>query len=783
MPENPQQACSSARDRALTNSRPDSLGAQPTDHGRFNVSTFQRFNVFLLSFFLSFPLALLADDVGDISADASAIYTGNTYHGYAEIRVDLQNRSHDKAHTVTLVFPDTAFGDNGNSVRSLSRTVTLAPESLQTVSLLRPPLPSRGDGSIRVEVDDGHEGKIPAPNANSHCDYYSSGDQTATVFTSRGVNDNAVEHLFNANQSAFTAAMAVGPPDAPAPGMQPTTWMPDTTSMGRPYRPTNWLDLDYATPQPVDKIVVYNTQARRLQGSITLIGVQGTNLATFSMSSGKKSAGSAGWLEEYDLTAPSAPVKTVRLNFGATIAYNIAIDAVQISGPSGSQWASDARASSDNSAQASAYTRGGRSGDPVESLRAETAVTDWSATWLAYSPFDAIVLAGTDLASMSPAVLNAIGNFLQAGGNVVLFGASDLPAAWHPWESHKLDGGVQYRIGFGRCFLFGSENPASLDRHTIQTLRATVRQSALYWQSLPQDINAGEAVLPVHGNARAPARSTVLIMLIFVVVIGPVNLILLSRLKRRIWMLWTIPAISFATTMLVFVYSLLREGITPDTRICGLTLLDQTSHHAATFGGESFYCPLTPGGGLKFDYETEATPLVSVDNYRSGSTRDVDWSQSQHFVHGWVSARVPVYFHLRRSGTSRERVEVSNANGSLQIVNGLGAPIRSLWLADANMNFYEANNVPAGQKTGLITAKQSQALERSGPDGLKRDLGFGVATARDLGDGAQKYLLPNTYIAVLDGNPFVENALTSNPNPKRTKSVAVVFGILENSHQ
>ncbi|HEX3626420.1 MAG TPA: hypothetical protein VH280_13465 [Verrucomicrobiae bacterium] len=734
---------------------------------------------FSVFFFLLSCFGAFGDDVGDISADASAIYTGNTFHGYAEIRVDLQNRSHSKAHTVTLTFPNNSYASGGNSIRSLSRTVTLAPESVQSVSLLRPPLPSGGDGSIRVEVDDGHAGQIHAPNANSHCGFYSSSDESPTVFISRSLNDSAIEHLFNANQGAFTASMAVGPPDAPGPGPQPTTWMPDN----RAGMQTNWLELDYATAQPIDKVVVYNTQHRRshLQGTVTLIGTQGTNIATIPMTSGKQTSGAAGWLEEYDLNKPSAPVKTVRLNFGRSAPF-IAIDAVQISGPSGSQWAADARASSDNSARASAYAPGSGA-NQLESLRAETAVTEWSETWLAYSPFDAIVLADSDVAAMSPAVFNAIANFLQAGGNIVLFGTSDLPAAWHPWNTRKVDGGVEYEIGFGHCYVFGTENPASLDRSAIQTLRSAVRESALYWQSLPQDSGAGESALPIHETTKVPARSTVLVMFLFVLTIGPANLFVLSRIKRRIWVLWTIPAISLATTMLIFVYSLLREGVTPDTRICGLTVLDQVSHHAATFGGESFYCPLTPGGGLKFDYETEATPLVNIQNYQGGASREVDWSQSQHFTSGWVSARVPAYFHLRRSGTSRERIVLSTENGSLQIVNGLGAPIRSLWLADAKMNFYQANNVPAGQKTGMIPAKQSQPLDQSGPTGLRRDLGFGAVGADKLGSGAQRYLMPNTYIAVLDENPFLENGLSAHSSPKRTKSIAVIFGILENSQK
>ena len=68
----------------------------------------------------------------------------------------------------------------------------------------------------------------------------------------------------------------------------------------------------------------------------------------------------------------------------------------------------------------------------MESLRAESSVPEWSEKWLAYSPFDIIVLGAADMSSMSPAVLSAIGNYLHAGGMCVLFDETDLPAAWHP---------------------------------------------------------------------------------------------------------------------------------------------------------------------------------------------------------------------------------------------------------------------------------------------------------------------------------------------------------------
>jgi hypothetical protein len=625
-------------------------------------------------------------------------------------------------------------------------------------------------------VDGRHEGEIRAPNANNHCNYSYHGGQMATVFISRSLDYDAVAHVFQAaNGGAFTASKATGAPDAiGSSGYQPNCWMPDTRTYGR----ANWLELSYSPAQVANKIVVYSTQPFPGSATVALTGASGTNLATLSMGSGRTSMTRASWQTEFSLpSATTEPVKTVRLDFGKTSPYSISIDAVNIAGPTGSQWASDAHASSDNSASASSYVPGGANADAVQSIRAESPVSDWSENWLAYSPFDAVVINEGDFGGLPPAVLGALGDYVHAGGNLVLFGKTDLPALWHAVKTRKLRNGMVCDIGFGNVFTFSAENASALDAQSVQRVREAVRDSVRYFQNLPDEGGAANSAMPVVENLKIPTRGIVIIMLAFVVIIGPVNMIYLNRIKRRTWMLWTIPAISFATTLLVFAYSLLREGITPDTRIAGLTVIDQASHHAATIGGEAFYCPLTPSGGLHFDFATEATPLVSV-GYGSGTTREVDWTQSQHFQHGWVSARVPVHFHLRKPETRRERIQVLNEGGKLQVVNSLGAPIKTLWMADQDMNVYQAENVAAGEKGGLISSKKSQYSEKSGVNGLLRDLTF-AARPDSLNDNVGRYLLPNSYIAVLEGNPFIENALGSAASPKRTRSSSVVFGIMD----
>ncbi len=728
--------------------------------------------------FLIFNFALLisaaraAEQFGDISVEPHAMFTGNTFHGYAEMRVQLENRSHTKTHTVTITYPHNAY-NNGNSLSRLARTVKLQPDAREIVSLLQPPLPAQGDGQIRVEVDGYHEGEVHAPNANNHCNEnygYRGNNHLPTVFVSRSLDFDAIGRVFNSGKGvAFTAEMATGAPDAVGSGYQANSWMPDTRRGGA----ANWLELEYDSPEAIEQVSIYNCISPTKTGNVILIGVSGTNLTTLPLAGAKITSRRGGWVTEITFPLTSEPVKTVKLDFGKTPPYNISVDAVEVSGTNDTHWASTARASSDNSASATSYAPTATE-NIIATLRAESAVADWSENWLAYTPFDAIVISQADLSVLTPGVSSALTDYLYAGGNIFVAGGTSLPAAWHASLKKNLPDGVISVIGFGTTF--AAEHFTAMDQGSAQKIREVVRDEARYWQNLPADSGAANNVLPVVENLKVPTRGIVVIMLAFIIVIGPVNIIWLNRRKRRTWMLWTIPVISFATTMLVFAYSLLREGITPDTRIAGLTVLDQAAHRAATTGAEGFYCPLTPSGGLTFESGTEATPLVST-GYGSGSSREVDWTQSQHLTRGWVSSRVPAHFHLRKSETRRERIQIVNENGKLSLINSLGVSIKTVWYADADMKIFEAHNVPAGQKSELLVATlEPTPAKQTGGKGLLLDLGF--ATHTD-GLNPARYLLPNTYVAMLDGNPFIENALGAASKPKRTKTSAVLFGILE----
>ena len=102
------------------------------------------------------------------------------------------------------------------------------------------------------------------------------------------------------------------------------------------------------------------------------------------------------------------------------------------------------------------------------------------------------------------------------------------------------------------------------------------------------------------GGGQVPVRGMFMLMLAFAILVGPANYFFCARKNKRIWMLWTSPALSALFIGVVFAYALLSDGIRPWGRSVVVTLLDEKSHMAATLGTTAWYAPMGAGSGLQF---------------------------------------------------------------------------------------------------------------------------------------------------------------------------------------
>ncbi len=409
-------------------------------------------------------------------------------------------------------------------------------------------------------------------------------------------------------------------------------------------------------------------------------------------------------------------------------------------------------------------------------VRAEHDIRMWSTHWLGYSRYDGIMMQVADWTTAPEAVKTALVSYVKTGGTLTLLGNPEDFSYQCVVQTEARDNMIIYAGGFGRLIVIPVDDVNALNTFHLNYLIDDWRITQLPFGQINNETAANNA-FPIIDGFDMNLKAFLWFMLIFVVLAGPLNLFILHRHNKKIWLVWTFPLIALLTAASVFGFALLSEGLDADVKISGVTLLNQTEHEAVTLGMAAFYCRMTPSDGLRFSYQTELTPLVSRGYSRSGAARTIDLTGEQHFTSGWITARVPAHFMVRKIEKRRERLQVIwQSDGRPIVVNGLGAPIDRLFLADTQGKVYSGHQIPVGASVILDDAfahvNPSIPLEK-----FLRPTYIAFAKNRQLEwllNKEQTYVTPNTYIAQIDGCPFIEKGLT---DPDNLELSAIVFGV------
>jgi len=408
--------------------------------------------------------------------------------------------------------------------------------------------------------------------------------------------------------------------------------------------------------------------------------------------------------------------------------------------------------------------------NPLSLVIASEPVGAWSQNWLSYSRYNGILLASGEWETMPAGVKGALLEYVRCGGSLLAVGDNVESGARYFEVSDERIFRTEH-TGFGRFVTTTRRDISAWTGGDWDVLKEGWTGTSRNLAS-PRDIKDANDWFPVIDDLTIPVRGLLVIVLVFTIVVGPVNVFVLSRKKRQIWLLWTVPAMSVVTSVVVFGYATLAEGWSGYSRVESMTLLDENARLASTVGVAAFYCPLTPRDGLHFDYETECTPQVERNVWSGGSARAVDWSADQHLSSGWVKSRVPSHFKLRKSQMRRERIVFSREGDSYAALNGFGVDVETLYYCGPDGRVYTAKDVAPGAKVSLERAAGVREPNAVSPtEFFERDWHAGVI---ELDTQPTKYLRPNSYLAVVAEPLFVERPLKK---VKRETVKGVVYGI------
>jgi hypothetical protein len=269
--------------------------------------------------------------------------------------------------------------------------------------------------------------------------------------------------------------------------------------------------------------------------------------------------------------------------------------------------------------------------------------------------------------------------------------------------------------------------------------------------------------LPIPGVGEVRARSFLVILFVFAVLVGPANFAFLKRRGRQALLVLTAPLVSLAFVLLLGIYVVAAEGFGVHTRVASLTILDQARQQSVTRAVVSSYAAgRAPSSGLSFSRDTAVFPVTAAG---LPETLELDYSRTQHFTEGLLQSRTPANVESIAVGSARQRLLVTRAGTGLEVVNGLGATIRTLTVRDAATSYALASPLAEGGRATLqaVGAVLPSLVDTLHPAALRFD-----AIARER--------RPGSYVAVLDRSPFVEAGVT---DPEERDSAHVVLGFLE----
>jgi hypothetical protein len=329
----------------------------------------------------------------------------------------------------------------------------------------------------------------------------------------------------------------------------------------------------------------------------------------------------------------------------------------------------------------------------VRLARAEPEVQAWPTDWQFYGGFEGVALTADELAALPAEALGALVRYAECGGAVVVFGAVPVPAGWEQMPLSESRGLAVREVGFGRWVGVPAAASPALTEEQVGGLREVLRARLLSTTEVTAALNRR----PVVARATLPLKGTAAFVFLFALLAGPVNLWVLIRLKRRVWMLWTIPVLGLAFSVAIVVYYLLGEGVAPRGRLQVVTLLNESTRRATSLGVEGLYCPLPPRGGVAYEADWE----VTAGSSGRWQARELDLTNALCFRRGWVRSRVPANFALRGSRHAAERLPLRFENGRVVAVNGLGAPIEFLRVATADGQVWEARDLEPGAEAVL----------------------------------------------------------------------------------
>jgi len=349
-----------------------------------------------------------------------------------------------------------------------------------------------------------------------------------------------------------------------------------------------------------------------------------------------------------------------------------------------------------------ASPEGGRSGSgstggsSSSSASMELAVVDaaaWPADWRVWEPFSQVVMSDREFRALDGARRAALLDWVGLGGALSLY--PPFAAANPPTETTGS--------AWGSGVIRSVANALNEDK-TIQPDDAPAK--SFHQRLVNEAITASTP--PGVGEAYALSRGSVgitLFLLLFGILIGPVNLLVFAPPQRRHRLFVTVPLIALAASAVLALVIIWRDGFGGAGVQRGLVILLPGENKAVVFQNQLSRTGVLFASRFAFPSDTRLL-LPSAAPTPGGNNREKAFARDEASVSGaWFASRQRQQHLMERITPTRARVELVGGGGGADappiVQSSVGAALRDFRYRDSAQRLWGADEVTPGQKVTL----------------------------------------------------------------------------------
>lgn len=446
--------------------------------------------------------------------------------------------------------------------------------------------------------------------------------------------------------------------------------------------------------------------------------------------------------------------------------------------------------------------------------------------WIAYSQYEMLMYYDSTFKSMPEAVQNAIMDYVRAGGNLVIIGDIGFPEDLRN-ISGNLSVGIVMKgsLGFGGLMYLKNNIFDYIIPYVEKEQNRSYSNNRRAYRKEPAEVIPEPIQKVFKGNIKAKTESesanktkpkieadkllSVLssfvadgnnkrfseddfratnvlneyrdkydrmashsllgyLVIFFAIVLGPLNYWILNKYDKKILVFVTTPVIALICCLLVFGYDLIFEAWRFDIFRQSVTILYQEDNTAITSGGEVFISGRSRNNCLEFPLGSVVIPYTSGREFETGGSlmREVRLENVQKYTENWIRAKKPLALAATTVKQSRARLEIKNVGNSIEVLNGLGADAKDVYVVSDD-----------GQKEYYFSKIKSGAVAR--PDRTER---YAMANSKHIGfsnnysiarEVTKDILKAGEYTALLETDPFMAQEIDSKATIRELGCVVI----------